>query len=369
MPSKISKISTRAVPLEKSMAMRYAYQVGHIKGKNLLQMFKGFSKTAIYKHSKKPLNGEVKHDKRIGSGIGRPSKLSRLDYRNIKKAIPELRNTEGSFTSKRVQVVAGLEHLSNRTVRRALNRTNYKYLRSRKKGILSKKDIKRRLAYCKEKIKENIGQDFWSYGVSFYLDGTGFVYKQNPMNQAFAPKAREWRKSNEGLSYGCTAKGKKEGAKQAKFMVAISYDRGVVMCEQYSGINGENFAKMCDSCLPQAFALSINPYDMRFVQDGDPSQNSAIAKEIIDQLGAELVPIPPRSPDLNPIENLFHLVGKALEEDTKQKHVKSETFDQFSARVRNIIVNFDRNIINKLIGNMHKRVKAVIKSKGERTKY
>jgi hypothetical protein len=44
-----------------------------------------------------------------------------------------------------------------------------------------------------------------------YLDGTGFAYKRNPLNQALAPKGRVWRKRSEGLTPGCTAKGQKTG--------------------------------------------------------------------------------------------------------------------------------------------------------------
>jgi len=47
-----------------------------------------------------------------------------------------------------------------------MNKAGYNYLHSRKKGILLKEDLKIRLAYCKEKIKSCIGQDFWSYGVT-----------------------------------------------------------------------------------------------------------------------------------------------------------------------------------------------------------
>ena len=94
----------------------------------------------------------------------------------------------------------------------------------------------------------------------FYFDGTGFMYKTNPMDQEPAPTAREWRLPNEeGLYLGCTAKGRKEGETQAKFMVAISYNRGVVMCQQYSdGISGDKFARIVDKHFPQAFNLSIN---------------------------------------------------------------------------------------------------------------
>ena len=364
-----AKPSTKPVPIEKSMAMRYAYQVGGFRGAKLLKMFKGYSKSVIYKHCKKPLNGQLKADNRIGSGIGRPSKLNRLDHRNINKAMSSLRESDGSFTSKRMQVVTGLQRVSNRTVRRGMNSSGYKYLPTRRKGVLTKDDVIKRLAYCKDKVKNNVKQDYWSYGISLYLDGTGFVYKTNPMDQACAPRAREWRRPDEGLNYKCTAKGKKEGTTQAKFMVAISYDRGVVMCEQYTNITGPKFAKMMDNCLPQAFALSVNPHDKRILQDGDPSQNSAVAKEVIADLGGEVVPIPARSPDMNPIENLFSLTDRALIKDTKARNITSESFDEFSSRVRDIMVNFDIQVINKLIGSMENRINEVIRRKGQRTKY
>ena len=368
-PKKSAKVSTRSVPIEKSMAMRYAHQVGGFKGKKLLNMFKGYSKSVIYKHCKKPLNGELKEDKRIGSGIGRPSKLNRLHRRNITKAIHESREKYGSFTSKRVQVEAGLEHISNRTIRREMNRQDYGYLHTRRKGVLTADDMKKRLAWAMEKVKNNVMQDFFNYEISFYLDGTGFEYKKNPFDQACAPKSREWRKRNEGLGFRCTAKGKKEGSKQAKFMVAISYNRGVIMCEQYDSISGTRFAKMMDSCLPQALALSVKPDGNLFLQDGDPSQNSAVAMEILSNHGVEVYSIPARSPDLNPIENLFHLAGMRLEREVREKKITCETFAEFSARVKTMLVNFDIGEVNKLIGNYVKRIEAVIKHKGGRTKY
>ena len=53
-----------------------------------------------------------------------------------------------------------------------MNKVDCKCLRSRKKGVLSKSDIAKRLRYCNDKIKNQSGQEFWSYGVSLYLDGT-----------------------------------------------------------------------------------------------------------------------------------------------------------------------------------------------------
>ena len=47
-----------------------------------------------------------------------------------------------------------------------------------------------------------------------------------------------------------------------------------------------------------------------FVQDCDVNKNSKAAETALDKIGAVEFSIPPRSPDVNPIENAFNLVEK-----------------------------------------------------------
>ena len=56
-------------------------------------------------------------------------------------------------------------------------------------------------------------------------------------------------------------------------------------------------------------------------QDGDPSHNAAGVKKALRKLIAELLSIPLRSPDLNPIENLFHSVRSDLSQQTLSKNI------------------------------------------------
>ena len=110
-------------------------------------------------------------------------------------------------------------------------------------------------------------------------------------------------------------KEKKEGSggKVAKFMVAISFGKGAIECERYIGnVNAEMCADFIHNSFPGMFEVSPNPTGKLFLQDGDPSQNSKAAKAAMDSIGCRLFTIPPRSPDLNPIENIFHLIGKVL---------------------------------------------------------
>ena len=94
--------------------------------------------------------------------------------------------------------------------------------------------MKERLKFA-QKMQREYDDQFWKNSISFFLDGVSFIHKYNPSDQARARKGRIWRKPREGLSYGCTAKGAHSGSggRVAKFMVAVSYGNGVMLCEQY----------------------------------------------------------------------------------------------------------------------------------------
>ena len=363
-----TKEHRQKVSLVHSCQIRTLYQVGGVKGKNLLKMFPQYSKSAVYKHCKLPLN-EEKVDKRK-SNPGRPKKLSENDERQVKRSLLRLRETTGRFTSKRVQEESGVTHVSNRSIRRSLNRRGYYFLQSRKKGLMTKDDLKKRLAFCRKIKRLKMNEEFWRKGVSFYLDGVGFEYKTNPQGEARSPATRAWRKKSEGLSIHCVAKGKKEGKRNANFMVAFGYGCGVIMNVQYFGqITGTKFSDIVRDHFPSAFQRSPNPRGKRFLMDGCPRQNSKLSKKAIDAVGGKIFSIPPRSPDLNPIENFFHLAGNRLRAEAIEKKISSETFEEFSQRVVDCLQNFNSEDIDKIIDSMEKRIDFVIKSKGQRIKY
>ena len=117
-----------------------------------------------------------------------------------------------------------------------------------------------------------------------------------------------WRRANEGLSAECTTKGSHEGmgGKVTHFMVAVAYNKGVVLCEQHKGnINGEKFADFIKN-FKDALVKGANPRGKLFLQDGDPSQNSKKVRDAWKDIGARKFTIPPWSPDLNRIENIFN---------------------------------------------------------------
>ena len=103
--------------------------------------------------------------------------------------------------------------------------------------------------------------------------------------------------------------------------------------------------------------------------DGCPRQNSKIAMHAIEKVGGLVFKIPPRSPDLNPIENFFHSLIVRLNNDAIKKQITRENYIELSIRVKETMLNFSPKEIDKIIDSMDKRITAVVKGKGQRTKY
>jgi hypothetical protein len=82
-------------------------------------------------------------------------------------------------------------------------------------------------------------------------------------------------------------------------------------------------------------------------------------KAIEDQ-GAQLFCIPARSPDLNPIENVFHIVKSNLEMQIRERGVNNETWTEFKGRVCKTLLDTSVDCVNNLLLTMPRRIDAVL---------
>ena len=89
----------------------------------------------------------------------------------------------------------------------------------------------------------------------------------------------------------------------------------------------------------------------------------------MEKVGCRLFEIPARPPDLNPIEKVFHLIGKKLREDAVSRNLTKETFSQFSKRIIHTLLAFSTDVIDKGIELMPRHIDSVIRYQGQRTKY
>ena len=212
----------------------------------------------------------------------------------------------------------------------------------------------------------------WIKRISFYYDGVSFVHKLHPFGDAMAPSGKIWRTKKEGLTL--TAKGKKEGynGKSVRLFVAIAHNKGVIMVEQWdpeTRFTGENYRKFVVKHFPKAFRKSANPRNKLVLQDGCPVQKSVQAHLGYAEVGCKIFRIPARSPDLNPIENMFNEVRKKLSMQARDNRIMDESYEEFQTRVFETIKATPIDYINKTIESLHGRIGMVIRSKGKRIKY
>ena len=194
------------------------------------------------------------------------------------------------------------------------------------------------------------------------MDGVSFVHKYNPQSGAASNRARVWRKKEEGLQV--TAKGCKQLAGGRRVhLVAIAYSKGVILKVPYEKMNGSFFAVFVREHLNITFAKAGPKTNGRrlFIMDNDPSQRSQAPQMALEDIESEFQEIP-RSPDLNPIEDIFHQVKRYLENQAISKRITKESLEEFQSRVLRAFDSIPITTIDK-------RIDAILSSKGCRTKY
>lgn len=88
--------------------------------------------------------------------------------------------------------------------------------------------------------------------------------------------------------------------KTSTFLAALRHDRIDAPCVFDGAINGERFRAWVE----QFLAPTLSPGDL-VVMDNLPSHKVAGISDAIKATGATLLYLPPYSPDLNPIEQVF----------------------------------------------------------------
>ena len=106
------------------------------------------------------------------------------------------------------------------------------------------------------------------------------------------------------------------------------------------------------------------PSTHRFMQDNDPKHTSRAAQQFYANAGINWWRTPPESPDMNPIENLWH----ELKEFIRGK-IKPRNKEQLVDGIRRFWDTVDTQKCCRYIGHLKKVLPAVIEKKGDATGY
>lgn len=156
-----------------------------------------------------------------------------------------------------------------------------------------------------------------------------------------------WATTNMARRYGRAPRGERVVAaiphghwKTTTFIAALRHDRITAPCVFDGAINGERFR----AWIEQALVPTLTPGDI-VVMDNLGSHKGIAVRAALRTVGAKLFFLPPYSPDLNPIEQVFaklkHLMRKNQPRDVEATWRKvGELLELFSpAECANYLVN------------------------------
>jgi transposase len=282
------------------------------------------------------------------AGSGRPPKTSpntdRLIVREVKK--------NRFVTAKTICKELGVCDISVWTVRRRITASGeFKSYWSAKKPFLSKRNIKRRLAWCLARqhwIVEDWRKVMWT-------DESPFVLRYNA-------KRRVWRMHNERYDPRCVTGTVKH---DKKIMVWGAFAAsGVGILHRVEGImTKEVYLEIVQNSLIPSRDLLFADSECTIQQDNDPKHTSNLIKDYWEDEGIEILDWPSQSPDLNPIENLWSILDQRLQE--RKPNTEAELFKILTEAWDSL----ETDLLTRLVDSMPRRCAAVIAVQGRMTKY
>ena len=313
------------------------------------------ARTGLGKSTVGRISKEVQKNQEICSG-GRPSKLSIRDKQSIVRQI-----TTGKLDNA-VQATQFINSIipnpvSSKTVRRTLKEAGLYATTKKKVPMLKSIHRKKRLQFAR--YHENWTVDDWKKVL--WSDET----KINRIGSD--GKVYVWKTKGELISDRTTTPTVKHGGGNNLMVWGCMGWNGVGKLVEVQGkMDAEQYCEILDEGVVESFEkLEMEEENQYFQQDNDPKHTSKLATKWFSDNHINVLEWPAQSPDLNPIEHLWHHLKYKLQEyETALQGVH-----QLWGRVEEEWNKIPPEVCQKLIESMPKRIKAVIQAKGGHTKY
>ena len=108
-------------------------------------------------------------------------------------------------------------------------------------------------------------------------------------------------------------------------------------------------------------------FKFKVLEDNDPSgYKSSKGKLAKKEAGLISVDLPPRSPDLNPLDySVWHAINVAMRrQETKMRKTTYESKAAYLNRLRQTALSLPRSTMQNAIKDMYKRVRSVSQNRG-----
>lgn len=281
---------------------------------------------------------------------GRPQKLSSEKRRQIGMIIKHDHFT----TSKELKVMLEEKYpeleVSERTVRRNLNRLGFTSVLPRKVPILTQQSKDNRLSWARDHLHYN-----WNK----------VVFSDETTIQMFSNTIRAWSREKNPVQPMVKHPFK------AHVWAAINIKGKIGIHIFTENLNRHLYREILNNHLYDN-ADNLVGHRWVFQQDNDPKHTSHdVQSDLETRLPRRVLPWPSYSPDLNPIENVWAILKQNIEKRIKKMVIEKKKISQpvFLDLIREEWDGLEKNVIVNNINSMKKRVQACIEAEGGHTKY
>ena len=300
------------------------------------------------------VRAKARHDVQKSRG-GRPAKLAATDKRRLVRMVTSARADNAVQVTRQLKDTTNVD-CSAQTVRRALREASLEASPKTKKPRLLSRHIRQRRDFASDHrcwTTEDWKRVVWSDETKINRvgsDGREWVWRQ-PGSAITEQHVKGTVKGGGGslMMWGCmTAQGVGH---------ACRIDGGMD-ARLYTHILGDEF-------LQTLAYYGLNKKEITFQQDNDSKHTSHPARQWFRDNGVEVLKWPSQSPDLNPIEHLWHRLKRQLAAYKTEPASIDELWERVQAEWEKIPVQ----ACIDLIESMPRRIAAVLKAKGGYTKY
>jgi transposase len=291
---------------------------------------------------------------------GRPRVLSEVDERYCVRKATKDRLDNAVKVAKTLEIDHGIK-VSPDTVRRAFKIAGLGSLEKKKKPMLSQKNVRKRLAWCKAHVHWTL--DDWKRVI--WSDETK-INRFNSDGRTWA-----WIRDGETVKSRHVKPTVKHGGGSIMLWSAITYAGVGWMCRIEGNMDKTLYKEILEDEQKKTVDYTCEKLKLRrdqviFQHDNDPKHTSNLVKDYLQEQDYQVMDWPPQSPDLNPIENMWQLLKLRLNEYETPTRGMNMLYERSSEIWYNTIKVEE---VQKVIESIPNRIKACIKNKGYWTKY
>jgi transposase len=297
---------------------------------------------------------ELQPCRQVSSG-GHPSKLSPTDKRSVLTQITTGKAANAVQVTRHINTI--ISHpVCPQTVRNVLKQHSFKAVTKKKKPLLTAVHRKKRLAFAlkhREWTVEDWKRVMWSDETKINRIGSD-------------GKQWVWKKAGDGLIEREVQGTVKFGGGNIMVWGCMGWNGVGELAEVEGRMDADQYVDILNNhLLPSMEESGIVEGGCIFQQDNDPKHTSKKAKNWMEENDITLLDWPAQSPDLNPIEHLWHHIKLQL---CKYEEPPKGVW-QIWERVAEVWNGIEPEVCQGLIESMPRRLEAVIKAKGGNTKY